>query len=302
MLSCRLCECHARLSLALAPSPSPLTVLLHTPCVSCYCPPAATVLSGAAAFVTVAGPHSWFRASTASPIAPRAYHVVGFNDTGVYAIGGETTSAGSLSTTMTPYAVGNGFKSEVGLAAPSLLTGTVSYAARRAAFVSTRSTTDVGPTGWALLAVGGLDGSGTAINTAARYNYATRGWSVFNASGTPPTPRSLAAAAFLPRCANVTGGPAQGCMVVVGGLSATSARLGGGAVLFVDGLSATSKPAWVTPPTLALNAPSPRHSASMITGLDGNSAVLFGGETNAGGWHARARRRLLLPYPSPCGR
>ena len=234
------------------------------------------------------------------PPSTPADHAMGYNDTATFAVGGE--DAGTPTLTVTPYSNAGGFSSDFGLAPASSLTGAMSFAASRSAWAAAHS--DAPPASWALYAFGGVDGSGTTLATTARYDYVTRAWTPVNASGVPPSPRSLATAVYLPRCANTTTGSVgapSGCFAVLGGVTAAGARLGGGSVLYLDGLAPSTRPYWYTPPTITTNGPSPRHSAAVSAGLGGNTAYVFGGDTAAGvtnDLYALAPQGFSPPLPS----
>ena len=195
----------------------------------------------------------------------------------MFAVGGEDSS-GTPTFTLSPYSAVGGFASDFGLAPSNLLTGVISFAADRAATAPAHSDADGS---WALYAFGGV-GAGAA---AAKFNYFTRAWSTVNATGTPPSVRTLSTGVYLPRCTNssaglAAGGIAQGCMVVLGGLTAGGVRLADSSVLYVDGLGA-GRPSWVQPPSTGAPPPA-RHSSTMVAGLAGNVAYLFGGDTAVG--------------------
>ena len=227
---------------------------------------------------------------------------MGYNDTSVFAVGGEDDGATLF--TVTPYSAVGGFASDWGFAPASALTvpQTVTFSPDRAAIGFGRSESDASPAGWAMFAFGGVDPTGTVLSTTARYNYATRSWTLLNYTGASPSARSLASGVFLPRCANTTGsiGPASSCFIVLGGLSPAGARLAGGSVLYVDG-AGTTRPYWYTPPTMGTNAPPALHSAAVAAGLDGNDAYVFGGDTATGvsnGLYVLAPQGFSPPKPS----
>ena len=163
------------------------------------------------------------------------------------------------------------------------MTGALAFAADRAAVAAARSTIDATATGWTMLAFGGLDASGNTVSTTARYNYVTKAWTAVSPAGSPPSPRSLAGAAYLPNCpSNLTN---SGCFVVTGGVSPTGVLLGDTSVLYTNGLPQPAQPQgmyWTAPANAALDGPTPRHSAAVAVGIDGQTMYVFGGDTSTG--------------------
>jgi hypothetical protein len=133
-----------------------------------------------------------------------------------------------------------------------------------------------------LVSFGGVNGAGAPVNTLARLDYTLfraptwSGVALAAASAPVPPARARAAAVYIPRCSNTTTGVSQ-CVLFYGGVDAAGARLGDAHVLRVQ-----TTPDWLSPPQLAVAAPSPRHSASLVVGANSRHALMFGGDTAGG--------------------
>jgi hypothetical protein len=133
------------------------------------------------------------------------------------------------------------------------------------------------------IAFGGRDSSDNPLTTLARFSFSAQQWQTITATGTAPTSRVWATGVYLPRCDPTNPNNVYlGCFIVYGGVTgqhATGALRADADILF---LNTTGTPYWSSPASFTSNAPTARHSAGAVAGLDGRTVYMFGGDTSVG--------------------